>query len=150
MTAKIFLVGVGFLFLLYLFNRPLNSISLFAAEISSTALGAVFTLIRAILLGMVVYYFFVFVGHFERISTFSDILTVFVARPSQQGASGFYGVIFGLLLAVRIWFTRNRVNNVQSGQGTRIRGRGFGAQPLQPKRLSFSQRCRNFIIRFTR
>ena len=149
MTAKIFLIVIGFLFLLYLFNRPLNILSQIAADISGTALAVVLTLVRAIFLGMVVYYFFVFVGHFARISTFSDVWTVLFARPSQQGASGFWGVILGLLVALNSWFYRSRMN-VQSGQGARIRGRGMLSDPHSPKRLSFSQRCRNFLIRFTR
>ena len=150
MAAKVFLVFLALFLIWFFFNRPGNPLSLLSFKFSNAVVAITFAVLRALLFGAFVYFLFVLFGHVSRISTFSDILTVLTARPSQLGASAFYGEIFGVIVVIYVFFLQAPRNRGAGSSSGMIRGRNVMVDPYLPKRITLGQRIRFFLARLFR
>lgn len=97
---KLFLIVSGLFFFWFFFHPRRSLLGLITFNVANQLYAFLLAVIRALLFGYIVYAMVAVYASFNRIATFSDILTILSSRPSQIGGPGIIGVLLGLLIAV--------------------------------------------------
>lgn len=93
------------LFGLFIAYRFLSNRTTFFGQVlgegSGIIIGFLARVLRAFMYGWIAYALILIYGNFNRISTWSDVSTLLAARPSEGGGPGIFGVLLGIVFALR-------------------------------------------------